>query len=205
MSFAELAFAPQTDPRRAALLLHAMAPADRDWLLERMPAPAGQALRGLLIELAELGIPPDTELLGSVLQVPRSHEALAAPAVDAEGSEDAPFLMALDAGGIDALVRAWQGQPSRLVARALCLRPWPWRPLALEKLPLPQRRRVMDLMESMSLDAPGDNAMAVALMAAMRRCCEHAGDAVGALPTIRPAGRGNERGHGLLRWLKRGL
>lgn len=205
MSFAELACAPQTDPRRAALLLHAMAPADRDWLLERMPAPAGQALRGLLIELAELGIPPDTELLGSVLQVPRSHEALAAPAVHAEVSEDAPFLMALDAGGIDALVRAWQGQPSRLVARALCLRPWPWRPLALEKLPLPQRRRVMDLMESMSLDAPGDNAMAVALMAAMRRCCEHAGDAVGAVPTVRPAGRGNERGHGLLRWLKRGL
>lgn len=201
MSFAELASVPRNDPRKAALLLHAMAPADRDWLLNRMSAPEGQALRGLLAELAELGIPPDTELLGSLLQAPRAREALAAPAARAEASGDAPFLMALDAGPIDALVRAWQGQPPRLVARALCLRPWPWRPLALEKLPLPQRRRVMDLMESTSLDAPGDNAMALALMAAMRRCCEQAGAVADAVPSAQPAGRGK----GLLRWLRREL
>jgi hypothetical protein len=211
MSFAELAGSSQTDPRRAALLLHAMAPADREWLLERLPAPAGQALRGLLAELSQLGIPPDTGVLDSVLLAPRTLEAATAPgsAPAAAPSSpslsgalaDAAFLMALDPGDIDALARAWHGQPTWLVVRGLCVRPWPWRPLALEKLPLPQRRRVIDQMESMSLRAPGDNAMAGALLASMRSCCEQARAAARVAATPVPARRAPR----LPRWLRRGL
>lgn len=187
MSFAELATPPQDDPRKAALLLHSMAPVDRDWLLERMPDGAREVLHPLLNELAELDIAPDEQWVGRLLDMPDALAAGVAARPLGEGPGDADFLMAIDADGIQALARAWMGQPPRLVARALCLRPWPWRPQLLGQLPLAQRRCVMDLLESMSLEPARDNAMAQALMSAMRRACERpaAGGGVHAGPKPR--------------------
>lgn len=184
MSFAEMATLPQDDPRKAALLLHSMAPLDRDWLLERMPDGAREVLRLLLEELAELGIPADAQWVGRLLDTPDAGAAGAVARPPGTGSGDADFLMDIGTDGVQALAQAWIGQPPWLVARALCLRPWPWRPQLLGQLSVAQRHSVADLFESMPLEAARDNAMAKALMAAMRQACE------------RPAaGSGSPAGH----------
>ena len=65
--------------RRAALTLHALAPPDREWLLEQLPAADRSELRGLLSELRELGIPADGDVIRSALA-----EASASPLPNAE-------------------------------------------------------------------------------------------------------------------------
>lgn len=58
--------------RRVALALHALAPTDRHWLLGRLPRPP--ALRALLGELAQLGIPPDPDVIRRALDASASAE-----------------------------------------------------------------------------------------------------------------------------------
>lgn len=63
------------DERRlAALTLHALAEADRLWILGQVSAAQRQALQALLLELEDLGIPRDRSLV----------EAALAPAVENE-------------------------------------------------------------------------------------------------------------------------
>ena len=52
--------------RRAALALHALAPADRAWMLERLPHDRRGEVEALLAELASLGIPRDGTLAKAV-------------------------------------------------------------------------------------------------------------------------------------------
>ena len=53
--------------RRAALTLHALGAADRDWLLQRLGEPSREALLALLGELRELAIPPDEQVIRAAL------------------------------------------------------------------------------------------------------------------------------------------
>lgn len=53
--------------RRAALALHALSAADRDWLLAQLQPQQQLALRSSLEELQELGIPPDGEIIRRAL------------------------------------------------------------------------------------------------------------------------------------------
>jgi hypothetical protein len=76
--------------RRAALTLHALAASDREWLLEQLPASDSSALRGLLAELQELGIPADAEVIRSAL-------AEAAPAVDRANAQALAQVLAREA------------------------------------------------------------------------------------------------------------
>ena len=92
------------DARLAALTLHALAPDDRRWVLERMAAPEQARLQPLLDELLSLGIPSDPELVRSAIA--------AAPR-----ATPAPMLRADPA----ALERLLAGEPERLVARCLNL------------------------------------------------------------------------------------
>jgi hypothetical protein len=80
--------------RRAALTLHALATPDREWLLEQLPAAERGALRGLLVELQDLGIPADADVIrsalaevtpaaGSALLHPRGHAQVLAREADA--------------------------------------------------------------------------------------------------------------------------
>lgn len=68
-----------TGARRAALLLHAMQPADRQWLLAALPPQQGRALEDMLSELRALGIPPDRALLQPLAETrgPTAAERLA--------------------------------------------------------------------------------------------------------------------------------
>ena len=171
MSFEQLVAMPPDNSKKAALLLHAMAPSDRDWLLSQLPQSERHALQELLAQLLELNIPADESLLDSVLGDDHGAEIKVR---ELESNEDAVFLMNLDAYGVAALAGAFQRQPPRLIARALSLRPWRWRMQVLDKLPKPLRDSVIDAMRSISQNAPSDNALAIALLAAMRQCCEQA-------------------------------
>lgn len=53
--------------RKAALALHALQDADRQWLLGALPAAQRQQLLPLLSELAALALPPDAEVIRQVL------------------------------------------------------------------------------------------------------------------------------------------
>lgn len=175
--------------RQAALMLHAMEPADRAWILEHLSQPERVALQSLLEELEALGIPPDRDCLdglaglreASTSTEPALEAVVAAGSVMAQGySEPAPdghvpdgdALMSLDAENTMRLARAWRAQPALLVAQALCLRPWPWRAALLEQLPALQRRRVMDLLGNQGDCGRPAPALAAGLLRCMRQCCD---------------------------------
>ncbi|AVS67157.1 hypothetical protein C8245_16980 [Paracidovorax avenae] len=179
---------PAAQARRAALVLHAMAPADRAWVLERMEPSQRDALHALLSELQALGIPPDPSGLDE-LETAAPASIAAGPLPFGEAAFSPPEvgpLMAIGAPGIAALARAWRAQPPLMVAQALCLRPWPWRAALLEQLPALQRRRVMDLLGTVSSGPSTAPALASAMLDRMRRCCE--------APAVLAAGAGQGDG-----------
>jgi len=102
--------------RRAALLLHALAPVDQDAVLAGLSEDARARMRMLLDELRELGIPPDAGLLAS-LDAP---SAQAAPASARERLQD------LRSGQVAALAHALGAEPPQFSARLLAAHPWPW-------------------------------------------------------------------------------
>jgi hypothetical protein len=101
--------------RQAALSLHALCKEDRDWILAYLPAEQASALRPLLIELRELGIPADAGLVGPLLAAPASQDA-------SELAGDAP-----DAGSFSALARMLESEPAEVAAALLTDETWPWR------------------------------------------------------------------------------
>ena len=109
---------PASNVRQAALLVHALGRADRDWLLAALPVSARGALAQPLGELEGLGIPRDPQWLRSVLD-----EAAAAPAP----REPATQLQHLSPLQVEALAAALEREPPSLAARLLRLREWPWR------------------------------------------------------------------------------
>ena len=111
-----------TPVRRAALLLHAMAPADRDWVLTRLPANGRAGLETLLRELGELGIPRDSALLEQVVTV-KAHAA--EPNLDAP--DRAALFTAIAAADPARLAIVLRDEPVDLVAMLLAARDWTWR------------------------------------------------------------------------------
>lgn len=119
--------------QRAALAVHALAAADRRWILEALTPPQRQALEPLLAELRELGLPVDAELLQDV-QAP----ARTAPP---------PWPMDLDERGVAALARVLNREPLAITRQLLALQPWPWRASLLAFVP-GARRHLLDAVSS---------------------------------------------------------
>jgi len=111
--------------RRAALLVHAMPPADRLWLLAALPLPARERLEALLAELRSLEVPPDSDLLRELADAPVS--SAGEPAEDRIGR--------LDKAEVRSLVRILRGEPAAVAVRVLGMRPWPWKAAVLAQLP----------------------------------------------------------------------
>lgn len=126
--------------RHAALLLHAMAPSDRDWLLDSLPEQERSGLRTLLQELEELGMARDPALIAEATRAAGGAAVPRVPASD-EGS-----LHALNGHQLDALIRLMQAEPPRLVADWLRLADWPWRGILLNSLEPGHRQRVEALL-----------------------------------------------------------
>jgi hypothetical protein len=69
---------PHDAIRRTALVLHALAPADRDWVLGRLPERNRAQVMPCLDELATLGIPQDANLIHVALPAKRQESERAA-------------------------------------------------------------------------------------------------------------------------------
>lgn len=162
--------------RHAALLLHAMGPADRQWLLDALTAERRARVEPLLQELRELGIPADEELLRPVL-------AIAAP------RESGPLarLERLSASEATALAQALLLEPRPLAARLLAMRDWPWKQAVLASCS-PQDRT------SLAAGAPATPSATLD-----RAICLAAVKLLASLPAGTPAPRGAARWQAL-RW-----
>jgi hypothetical protein len=102
---------------RAALVVHALADADRDWLLQSLPEAERTMLAPLLTELRELGIPPDARLLDG---------AVDATAAGSQAAPEAHALDALDQAGFAALAVILAMEPPRVAAALIAARPAAW-------------------------------------------------------------------------------
>ena len=114
-----------TSPRRAALLVHALARPDQEWLLASLAPHHRVELEGLLEELATLGIPPDEGVLRQVLEAPPQDQS--AGAIDR--------LERLAPAQVESLAQLLREEPPRVAASLLAAHAWPWKEAVLQALP----------------------------------------------------------------------
>ncbi|HSV47305.1 MAG TPA: hypothetical protein VLJ58_16060 [Ramlibacter sp.] len=119
--------------RRAALALHGLSPADREWMIERLPVHKRDALQELLQELTVLGIPADPQLAGLAAQAPRAAPAGAALQAVAPAAETVPVPLRLERAADVAVVLA--AQSAGFAARCLQLGSPTWRQAVIAQLP----------------------------------------------------------------------
>lgn len=136
-----------SDPRKAALLLHAMSPDDQQWILAQLLPAQRATLLALLLEIKELGIPADQAFLSQVIST-ASHPARSPDntAIDAsEPGPEAPLAMLEQAYPV-MLGEILRDESAGLIARVLALQAWPWSDALLEQLNPVKRRRVEELL-----------------------------------------------------------
>jgi hypothetical protein len=147
--------------RHAALLLHAMAPADRAWMLEALPATQRDELQQLVAELETLGIASDPELIANATaSIGRHAQPQRVPMSDEE------MLHALDDAQLSAMVRMMRAEPIGLIVQWLRLADWPWRDRLFDALEPGHRRRVEAAL-SVAAPPPAPPALRAALIAAV--------------------------------------
>jgi hypothetical protein len=120
-----------TPAHRAALTLHALADADRQWLLQGLTGEQKDLLRPLLQELEELGIPRTADLAGIF--------------GDSAGEEVDAF-QAVDARSLGTLAKLLAAEPPRVAAAFLARRSRASREPLLRELPSPLAGEIERLM-----------------------------------------------------------
>jgi hypothetical protein len=115
--------ASEARTRRAALALHALAPADRERVLAMLDDAQRAHLKPALHELHELGIPPS---LSPAEAPPATRQSLS-------------MIEQLSALQASVIVPALSALSPSTIATLLRVAEWPWGQAALEALPGPQR------------------------------------------------------------------
>ncbi|WP_167481213.1 hypothetical protein [Acidovorax cavernicola] len=156
--------------RHAALLLHAMTPEDRAWVLRALSAAEREEMLRLLAELEALGIARDASLVAEAT----ARADVGGPVVPS----DEAMLMALDDSGIQRAVDCLRVEPVGLVAQWLRVAPWPWRDALVRALEPVQRRRLEELLSTPPTAREAvPPAMRAALIDAVARCVRAAPEA----------------------------
>lgn len=121
--------------RHAALTLHALPPADREWVLRRLDPQQQLVVEGHLEELRGLCIPAEADLVRSALQQ--------SPPAESESAWRAA-LAARSGAEMNEVLRV---EPVALVARLLDLGPWTWEADFLQCLTPAARARIAALRQ----------------------------------------------------------
>ncbi len=125
--------------RRAALLLHGMEPSDRIWLLDQLPVKQQELLSGLLVELAELGLPADPEFVRQ--------------AVASSSTVPMPMLTRLDREQIDSLTELLRHEPAVVVAHLMAAQPWTWGSSVMQSMDSSRREKVEACMSRVDVSS----------------------------------------------------
>jgi hypothetical protein len=158
----------QTSLRRAALALHAVADADRDWLLGALSAAQQAQLRLLLDELRDIGIPSDRRLVDELCAASAVPEAARVPVAPSLG---------LDVGQAAVLARLARCEPPTIVAALCGAADASWRNQLLTSL-APAARAEVQAQESRLDRAP---ALRGAILESVRRQLPAGGKQAGAV------------------------
>lgn len=188
-AFLEDALLDKPGMRRAALLLHAMAPIDQAFVLNALPTEQAEALRGLVSELEVLGIARDPSLIAAATgsDAARAASTTQSSAIDRRlGPENEEQIA--------AVARLLSAEPAALVAYWLHLADRPRRESVLEALEPAQRRRVDAFVDAQhgALDVPpalrGALLRAVSsLLEVSRRASQPAPENLRAVPFLKDA------------------
>jgi len=129
-----------TAMRRVALVLHALTPDDREWMLAQFDTHERESLRSLLDELERLGLMRDPTLV---------REATGRRAPDERSSANSANIAANDArvhaiAGVPPSVAVHElvDEPAAVLAFILSVHPWPWRSAVLDALGRAKREQV---------------------------------------------------------------
>ncbi len=117
--------------RQAALLVHALADADKAWVLDQLMPTEQTQLQPLLSELRALGIPEDRALIDVAL----SRSAPASPS--AAPTDDDAYVSGVAAHDITRVLRA---ESTGFVRKLLACGDWPWRIEVAAALAVPDSR-----------------------------------------------------------------
>lgn len=111
---------PSAGTRKSALLLHALAHADREWIMTQLPEAERATLVALLAELESLGIPADRALVDEVVNTVREPE-------EATPSRDAALVREIAVTDSSRLAALLRDEPALVLAHLLRIADWPWR------------------------------------------------------------------------------
>jgi hypothetical protein len=112
--------------RLAALRLHGVGAADREWILDRLERRERRTLVRLLRDLKRAGIGRDSfRAMGAEAAKPQ-------PAARAEPAADVPAALAQ--ADAETVARALRGEPEWVRATILAVHPWSWRRAVLQRL-----------------------------------------------------------------------
>lgn len=185
--------------RRAALALHGLSPADRQWMIDRLPVQKQADLQPLLQELAALGIPADPRLAGLAVQdLPRQPvpaDFASQPSMPAESP--APMPLRLERAAEVARVLATES--AGFAARCLQLGSTTWRQSVIAHLPHDLTEQVKEM--TAGTEPPACPAqLAKALLEVLERAMEKL-DPQPEVP-VRPVRRGLSRLIAGMRWMR---
>jgi hypothetical protein len=122
---AEVMSGPKSGMRSAALMLHGLAPSDRDWMLQQIPSAERRSLEELLRELRALDIAAEPRTVAQAIGEHRTRQ---------QGASNVSDHDSLRAAAPTAICMLLQREPVGLIDRVMTLDAWPWRSSTLELL-----------------------------------------------------------------------
>lgn len=121
--------------RQAALCLHGLQSADREWLLGRLPDDRRAALRALLSELDVLGIPRDEDWTAGF-----SAESASADRTDTHLKD----IAVIERAPSDRVWALLENEPDAIVRVLLAYKNWPWKAEIASRFNKSRHRRFTD-------------------------------------------------------------
>jgi hypothetical protein len=144
--------------RHAALLLHAMAPADQQWLLSQLGDEEQNSIRTLISELTALGIPPDDALFKQTTPVQHLSQR---PGAMPEASDE-KFRFSVERLQAESPLRIHSvlaAEPAVVIARILMSQSWCWHTAVMRLFDDTKRQHILNAIRMAEL-ARVDHAVA---------------------------------------------